>query len=296
MNKNIIVGVLVVAVVGVLGFKMLSGGSGAKSPGTTGRGTTTLTIDGSNTMVQLVDSWAAAYMKEHPDTKITVNGQGSGTGIAALIQGTIDICSASRAMKSEEIAQAQTKNFAPKEYTVARDGIAVIVNPANHLREITVEQLKKIFTGTSTDWKQIGGMTGKIEVLSRESNSGTSQFFQEHIMSKEDYVPSAKMMSSTQSIVQTVTDDKSAIGYVGLGYADAAAGKVTVLTVKKTASSPAIAPSEATVIDGSYPISRPLFLYTPGEATGEAKAFIDFCASPAGQAIVEKTGYVRVGK
>ncbi|HEY3376188.1 MAG TPA: phosphate ABC transporter substrate-binding protein [Armatimonadota bacterium] len=299
MKKNTFLMLAVVAVLAILVLKMTSSG-GQKSPGTPqGAASATkdmVTVVGSDTMVHLVSAWAEGYMKVHPGAGITVTGGGSGPGIRALIDGTTAICAASRPMDAKETADATKAGFTPKEYHVALDGISVIVNPGNALNEVTMEQLKKIFTGASNDWKQIGTGSGPIEVISRESSSGTYKFFQEHVMKKEDYAASAKMMPATASIIQTVGQDAGAIGYVGLGYAAGAKGSIKVLRVKKDAKSPAVTPSEATVKDGSYPVARPLFLYTRGEASGAAKAFIDYCLSPAGQQIVKDTGYVTVAK
>lgn len=253
-----------------------------------------ISIKGSDTMVQLVSSWAEAFMNKFPEADVSVTGGGSGTGIAALLNGTTDICSASRDMKEKEITDARAKGIEPTPNVVARDGIAVIVNPANPISELTQEQIAKIYTGAYTNWNQLGGPDQKIFVLSRESSSGTFVFFQEHVLKMKDYTVEARLMPATSAIVQSVSADKWAIGYVGLGYAVESKGKVKMLAVKADASSPAVVPSEATVISGIYSIARPLYLYTKGAPAGTVKAFVDFCLSPEGQKIAVETGYVPV--
>ena len=255
---------------------------------------TSITIKGSDTMVHLVSTWAEVFMKENPDIEISVTGGGSGTGIAALLNGTTDICAASRKIKDKEIKLANQKGIAAKEIVVARDGIAVIVNPANPITELTVEQIGKIFTGATPQWDKVGGQADSIEILSRESSSGTYVFFQKKVLNKKDYSQKAKLMPATSAIVQSVTSNKNAIGYVGLGYAVAAKGKIKVLAVKANDSSTAVIPSEQTVKTGEYEIARPLHLYTNGQTTGVVKKFIDFCLSSQGQKIVSETGYVAV--
>lgn len=253
-----------------------------------------VTIKGSDTMVHLVSTWAEDFMDSHEGTDISVTGGGSGTGIAAMLNGTTDICAASRQMKKQEIELAEQKKITPVRYVVARDGIAVVVNPKNPVSTLTIEQLGKIFTGAYTNWTQVGGPDKPIIVLSRESSSGTYVFFQEHVLGKKDYTTNARLMPATSAIIQAVGEDAWAIGYVGLGYAVEAGDKVKMLAVKADAEAPPVVPSEETVISGEYSIARPLQLYTNGEATGTIKEFIDFCLSPVGQKIVRETGYVPV--
>lgn len=255
---------------------------------------TFITVKGSDTMVHLVSTWAEVFMKENPGIEVSVTGGGSGTGIAALLNGTTDICAASRKIKDKETKLASQKGIFPKEIVVARDGIAVIVNPANPVAELTVEQIGKIFTGATQRWDQIGGQAESIEILSRESSSGTYVFFQEKVLNKKDYAQKAKLMPATSAIVQSVASNNNAIGYVGLGYAIAAKDKIKVLAVKTDDSSASVIPSEQTVKSGEYEIARPLQLYTNGDETGVVKTFIDFCLSSQGQKIVTQTGYVTV--
>lgn len=251
-----------------------------------------ITIKGSDTMVQLMSAWAEGFKKTNPGIDVSVTGGGSGTGIAALINGTTDICAASRPLQDKETDQAKQKNVTPKEYIVARDGLAVMVNKDNPVKELTMEQVKKIYTGVFKSWKEVGGPDQPITVLSRENSSGTYVFFQEHVMNKEDYTKDAKLMTATSTIVQTVNSDKWAIGYGGIAYA--LAGGVKIVDVKKDANAPAVTPSDKTVLDGTYPIARPLYLYFNGEPKDNMKAFLDYCLSDAGQKIVKEIGYITV--
>ena len=245
-------------------------------------------------MVHLASSWAETFMQQNPDIEVSITGGGSGTGIAALLNGTTDICAASRNIKDKELQLALQKNIHPHEITVAKDGIAVVVHPDNPVKELTLEQLSKIFTDKSLRWSGVGGADEEILVLSRESSSGTYVFFQEMVLKKQDYMQDAKLMPATSAIIQSISTDKLAIGYVGLGYALAAKDKVKIISVKADDNSPAVMPSDQTVKSGQYPISRPLFMYLNGEPQGTVKTFMDFCLSAAGQTVVTDTGYVAV--
>lgn len=252
----------------------------------------TVVVKGSDTMVNLSAAWAEAFMKEHAETMVSVTGGGSGVGIAALLGGTADICNSSRDIQPKEKKQAADNGINPVETNVALDGIAIVVNPANPMTEITSEQLMSIYTGKVSNWKEINGQDAKILILSRETSSGTYVFFQEHVLQRQDYSPSVRLMPATSAIIEAVASDKSAIGYVGLGYAVAAKDRVKLLPVKADAAAGAIAPTEESVRSGKYWISRPLHCYTNGKPKGQVKAFLDFCLSPAGQAIVREQGYV----
>ena len=248
----------------------------------------TITLKGSDTMVVLGQRWSEEYMKSHKDTTIQVQGGGSGTGISALINGTTDICEASRAMKDAEKKQVETRSTKPvSETVVARDGLSVYVNAANGIAELSMPQLKAIFTGKVTNWKEVGGADAKIIVYSRENSSGTYVFFKEHVLENADYTPRAQTLPGTAAVVNAVVKDKNAIGYGGAAYAKG----LKIVKVKKDDKAPAIEPSQATVRDGTYPLSRPLFFYTRHDVPAEGKAFIDWVLSPAGQGIVEKVGY-----
>jgi len=255
-----------------------------------------MTIKGSDTMVHLVSNWAEAFMKLHPKMNISVTGGGSGTGIAAMLNGTTDMCMASRKVKPREVKLAKQKGINFEEFVVARDGISVVVNPKNPVNVLTVDQIGAIYTGEYTNWKQVGGPDKKIVVLSRESSSGTYVFFQEHVLKKQDYTPRARLMPANAAIVQSVSDDAWTIGYVGLGYALEAKGKIKTLKVKAADSLAAVTPTEETVASGKYAIARPLQLYTNGAPAGLVKSFLEFTESAEGQRIVRKTGFVPVGK
>jgi phosphate transport system substrate-binding protein len=250
-----------------------------------------VTLKGSDTMVILGQRWAEEYMKAHKDTTIQVQGGGSGTGISALINGTTDICEASRAMKDAEKKQLEEKaGKPPTEIVVAKDGLSVYVNDTNNLAELSMPQLKAIFTGKVTNWKEIGGPDSKISVYSRENNSGTYVFFKEHVLENADYTARAQTLPGTAAVVNAVVKDKNAIGYGGAAYAKG----LKILKIKKDDKAVSIAPSEKTVKDGSYPLSRPLFFYTRQDVQGEGKAFIDWVLSAQGQGIAEKVGYFPV--
>jgi phosphate transport system substrate-binding protein len=206
-----------------------------------------ITIKGSDTMVHLMSTLAEAFMKKSPEIQVSVTGGGSGTGIAALINGTTDICASSRDMQQKEIDEAKGKNITPVEKTIAYDGIAIVVHPDNPIKDISMEQLKKIYTGAYTNWKELGGPDQPITVLSRESSSGTYVFFQEHVLSKENYAPTVKLMPATSAIVQSVSSDKWSIGYVGLGYTKDV--QVKIVGVKKYAAAPVVIHSNETVLD-----------------------------------------------
>jgi phosphate transport system substrate-binding protein len=256
-------------------------GSGGTSGG--GGGKSTVTVRGSDTMLQLAQAWAEDFGKSHPGIVINVNGGGSGTGIKALINHMADIANASRSIEEKEKESITKAGAEPKEFTVAQDALSVIVHPSNLVNELTMAQLKDIYTGKAANWKQVGGPDLKITLNSRDSSSGTYKFFQEHVMNKEPYADVAQLQPSTNGIVQNVSQDKGGIGYVGLGYVN---DKVKAIKVKKDAASPGVAANVEDVLNKTYPLSRPLFMYTAGEPTAGAKTFIDWVQGPDGQAIV----------
>ncbi|MCL4305232.1 phosphate ABC transporter substrate-binding protein [bacterium] len=251
---------------------------------------TSIDIKGSDTMVNLMSAMAEGYMKTHPGKQVAVTGGGSGTGIAALLNGTTDICASSREMLSKEIDLAKQKGLEPREFVIGMDGLAVFVHPSNPADSLSIEQIKQIFQGQITDWAQVGGKPGSIVVHSRESNSGTYVYFKEHVLGKGDFANSARLMTSTAALVQEISTNTGAIGYGGEAYGHDS--KVKMLHVRKDAESPAIFPTEETVRNKAYPIARPLFLYTNGEPSGVLQEFIEFCNGPSGQAIVREVGYV----
>jgi phosphate transport system substrate-binding protein len=253
----------------------------------------TVQAKGSDTIVHLVSAEAEAFMKVHPEIEIAVTGGGSGTGISALLNGTTDIANSSRAMSDSEKNKTKGRGFEAYENVIGQDGLSVIVNPANPIKTLTMEQVKQIYTGEVNNWKAFGGPDAKIGVISRDSSSGTFVFFQEHVLRKMDYSVKARRLPSTSAIVQTVSEDVNAVGYVGLGYLAEAQGKVKALPIALKAGTAPVIPSNATVIDGTYPIARPLFMYTRNQPAGHVKVFLDFVLGPEGQKIVEDMGFVR---
>lgn len=253
-----------------------------------------ISVKGSDTMVHLTSSWAEQFMSRYPDAQVSVTGGGSGTGIAGLLNGTTDICASSRELQDKERSLAVEKKIDLVEHAVARDGLAIIVHPSNPVTELSMNQIRKIFTGEYANWQDLGGPDLPVIVLSRESSSGTFVFFQEHVLNKADYTPKARLLAGTSALVQSVAADRGAITYVGLAFALEAKDSVKVLPVKSADDAPAVLPSDETVRAGSYPVARPLYLYTDGSSSPEVKAFVDFCLSEAGQKIVQETGYVSV--
>jgi len=248
----------------------------------------TVTVKGSDTMVILGQRWAEEFIKKHKETTVQVTGGGSGTGISALINGTTDVCEASRTMKDAEKEQLKAKtNQPPVEVVVAKDGLSVYVHESNPISELSMEQLKAIFTGKVQSWKELGGPDAKIIPYSRENSSGTYVFFKEHVLGNADYTPRAQAMPGTAAVVNAVAKDKGAIGYGGAAYAKG----IKILKIKKDAAAPGIAPSEATVHDGSYPLSRPLFFYLREQPKGEIKTFVDYVLSKDGQSLATQLGY-----
>lgn len=258
---------------------------------------TVIQNQGSDTLVNLALAWAEEYMVEHPTMRISVTGGGSGTGIAALINGTTDIANASRTMKDEELAAAEKNGISPLEFAVARDAIAVVVNPSNPVQGLTLQQLSDIYTHKITNWRDLGGKDGPIVLLSRESNSGTYVYFLENVIrlgEKSDamFSPETLLMPSSEGISTEVRQNPNAIGYDGLGYVTA---DQKVVPVARDAQSPYVMPSVATVNDDTYPISRALFMYTAGEPAGPLKAYLDWILGD-GQTLVSTLGFVPLAK
>jgi phosphate transport system substrate-binding protein len=253
---------------------------------------------GSDTLVNLALAWAETYMDSHPDVSISVTGGGTGTGIAAMLNGTVDIANASRAIKDEELASAEGQQLSPVEFTVANDAIAVIVNPSNPVNELTLQQISDMYTGKITNWQQVGGEDRPIVLLSRESNSGTYTYFLEHVVRMGDskskllFSPDTLLMPSSEGIGSEVRQNPNAIGYDGLGYVTP---DMKAVAVAKKEGQPFILPSQETVISGTYPVSRPLFMYTPVEPIGAIKDYLDWILSD-GQALVTELGFVPIQK
>ena len=237
-------------------------------------------------------------MKSHPKVNIAVSGPGSGAGIAALINGTTDICQASRTIKQQEVDQAKANGVEPYEIQVATDALSVVVNPSNPISGLTITQLSAIYTNQITNWKEVGGNDAPIVAIARDTNSGTHVFFKEHVvqmlgLSSEDksleYGTKVLLLPSTEEGVSEVAKNPNAIFYPGLGYLTS---EVKPLAIKKTADSTGVLPSIETALDGTYPVARPLLYYTNGVPTGTIKLFIDYCLSPEGQGKVTEVGYV----
>ncbi len=264
-----------------------------------GKDKNSIQIKGSDTMVNLGQAWAEKYMEKNPGDFVAVTGGGSGTGLSSLISGTCDIAMSSRNIKDKEIALAKQKGINPFEIKVALDGLAVVVNPANPVSKLTLDQLSGIFTGKISNWREVGGSDQKIVVLSREVNSGTHVYFKEHVLrkldpnSKEEFAPGALLLSSSQAIADEVAGNSSAIGYYGMGYISS---KQKHIDVAKDEKSEYINPTIENVISGKYPISRPLFLYTNGQPRGLIKKFVDYTLSKEGQEIVVKIDFVPITK
>ncbi len=250
-----------------------------------------VTVKGSDTMVILVQRLAEEYMLKNRGKIVQVTGGGTGTGIAGLINKVTDIANASRPLTDKEreaIKKAWGKD--PKEIRIALDGITIYVNPSNPLKEISLRQLKGIYTGKIKSWKELGWEDKPIIVYTRENNSGTYVFFKEHVLNNEDYTSKAQSLPGTGGIVNAVSKEKYSIGYGGIAYSKG----VKILAVKADDRSKAYLPTEANIKKGLYPISRFLYMYTCIYDDPEVKSFIDFVLSPEGQKIVSQVGYFPV--
>jgi phosphate transport system substrate-binding protein len=252
---------------------------------------------GSDTLVNLALAWAEEYQQINPNVQVSVTGGGSGTGFAALINGTISIANASRQIKPEEIEAAKENGFEPIEFIVADDAIAVIVNPENPVDNLSLEQVSKIYKGEVTNWSEVGGEDRPIVKLSRETNSGTHVYFLETVIrlgDKEDssiFSADTLLLPSSEGIIVEVRDNPNAIGYDGLGYVTE---DVKMVALSQGANDEYILPSAATVISGEYPISRHLFMYTHGEPKGAELAYLEWILSYDAQEIITELGFVPV--
>jgi len=280
--------------IGLLGLSVGCRGSSSSPDAESGGALHAIENKGSDTLVNLALAWAEEYIALRPDIRISVTGGGSGTGIAAMINGTVDIANASRAMKAEEIDAAKANGITPVEFVVARDAIAVVVNPANPVNELTIQQISDMYTAKITNWSQVGGPDRPIVLLSRESNSGTYVYFLENVVRMGDkesellFSPDTLLMPSSEGISTEIRQNPNAIGYDGLGYVTP---DQKVIAVARDADGPHVLPSVAAVNDGSYPISRPLYMYTAGEPEGEIKTYVEWILSD-GQALVSVLGFV----
>lgn len=259
----------------------------------------TIVNKGSDTLVNLALAWAEKYQQEYPNVEISVTGGGSGTGIAALINKTVDIANASRQIKTEEIQQAKTNGVDPVEFVVAKDAIAIIVNPENPVKQLTIQQLSDIYSGKINNWKDVGGDNRIIVRLSRETNSGTHVFFLENVIrfgdpkNKTLFSTDTLLLPSSEGITAETRDNPNTIGYDGLGYVTP---DVKVVAVGKTTNGPFILPSADSVNNGQYPIARDLYMYTNGQPGGDIAKYLNWIMGSEAQAIVTQLGFVPIVK
>jgi phosphate transport system substrate-binding protein len=267
--------------------------------GTSAKKQTTIQVKGSDTMVNVAQAWAEAYKKVEPSIEIEVSGGGSGVGIAALTKGAIDIANASRNMKAEEIEEAERNTGKkPKEFIVGFDALAVFVHKDNPIDSVSIDDLDRIYdeNGTVSRWSQLGitipgTRHDKIVRVSRQSSSGTYEFFREVVLHKHDFRLGSCDMNGSKEVTELVATTKTAIGYSGMGYVTP---HIKMLKIKKSPGEPAYAPTVENTLNHAYPLGRSLLMYTPGEPAGAVKAFIDWILSDAGQMIVQQTGFVPV--
>ncbi|MEE2614891.1 MAG: phosphate ABC transporter substrate-binding protein [Verrucomicrobiota bacterium] len=275
-------------------------GCGKRDGGGSGE-STNIQNKGSDTMLQLAQAWSELYAKENPDVRVAVSGGGSGTGIAGLINGVVDIANCSRAIKAGEMEKVKAEHgVEAKQYIMGLDCLAVYVHKDNPLNEITIDQLGQIFgeNGAITKWSQLGievpGGKDEIVRLSRQSNSGTYVYFKETVIPEgKSFKPGSLDMHGSKEVVELTEKTPAAIGYSGMGYAT---DEVKMLLVAKKDGAKAFAPNNENALSGDYPIARPLFMYTLGDPKPHVKAYLDWCLSPAGQKVVGATGYVPAPK
>lgn len=246
-------------------------------------------IKGSDTCLPLTQKEAEVFMKKSSGSSIMVTGGGSGVGFAALQNGNTDIAQASRSMKMDEKMKLTDAGKKFIETIIAYDALAVIVNPSNKVSQLTRQQMESIYTGKITNWKEVGGDDMPIVLYSRESSSGTFEFFKEHVLNKKNFATTALLMPATGAIVQSVSQTKGAIGYIGLAYLEPT---VKALKVSYDNGVTFIAPSMENAINKSYPITRPLYYYYLNTTEKSIKPYLDFVLSPEGQKIVKEVGYV----
>jgi phosphate transport system substrate-binding protein len=259
-----------------------------------GAGAATITIKGSDTMAILSQRWVEVYSKSHPGVAIQITGGGSGTGIAALLNGTTDIANESRPLRPEEIA-AFFKKFKvrPHIYRICLDGVCIFVNPKNQVTQLSLRQLEAIFTGKTTNWKAVSGPDAPISLYGRDSSSGTYDIFKEEVLSKHDFAAATKTLPGTAAVVEAIKGDPNGIGYGGVAYGHS----VKLLSISKGQGDGALAPTEENVIEGRYPLSRILLNYVnPSADKGAVADFINWCISDAGQEVVKEVGYYPLPK
>lgn len=252
---------------------------------------TTITIKGSDTMVQLTQRWAEKYMKEEAGVNIQVTGGGSGTGISALINGTTDICTASRPMKdAEKLKLRERYGLTGIEVRTAKDGLTIYLNEANNVKELSFAQIKGIYTGKIKNWKDVGGNDADIILYGRENSSGTYAFLKEIVLNNEDYTNSMQALPGTAAVVNAVKRDPNGVGFGGAGYAKG----VKETAVRKGDGDPAYLPHKESIASGEYPITRFLYFYLREKPSGDTKEFIKWVLGSEGQEVVEKEGFFPV--
>jgi phosphate transport system substrate-binding protein len=282
----------------IVGVLALAAGCGRASPGT-GSESPQAYIEnrGSDTIVNLALAWAERYQGVHPEVRISVSGGGSGVGITALINGTVDIANASRQIKPEEAQQAEAHGIQPVEYVIARDAIAVIVHPDNPVSQLTLQQLSDMYSGRISNWREVGGDDRPIVRLSRETNSGTHVYFLETVLRLGEadndtlFSTDTLLLPSSEGIVYEVRQNPNAIGYDGLGYVPP---DLKMIAIARRPGEAFVLPSVATVNDQSYPIARELYMYSAGQPTGAAESYLAWILSDEAQAIVADLGFVPV--
>jgi phosphate transport system substrate-binding protein len=242
-----------------------------------------IVIKGSTTVLPVAQAALEAYMKSHPGVNISLSGGGSGEGIKALMDKSTDIATSSREIKDNETAQAKAKGVNPVVHIVAIDAIVPIVNPKNKVKDLTIDQLSQIYQGKIRNWKEVGGEDLQIVVVSRDSSSGTFESWAHLVLNGAKVTPKAQLQASSGAIVQTISKNRYAIGYIGIGYLNTSIKALTVGGIQATAE---------TAVSKQYPIARPLYMYTNGEPQGETAGYIKFVLSPAGQKLVAKEGFV----
>jgi len=254
--------------------------------------TDVVAISGSTTVLPLVQSIVEKYyLEENKDVGISVKGGGSGTGISELVDKNCDIAMSSRAIKPQEIENANAKGAVPKEYILAYDGITVIVHPSNPVDSLTLGQLQKIYAGEITNWKEVGGKDAAIAVISRDSASGTQEYFKEIVMKDKEFRSDMITQSATGAVIQEAAQNEKAIGFIGTAYQSSSAKKIGI-----NVDGTVVYPTEENILNGKYPISRALYLYTQDNPSQNVQDFMDYVLGPKGQQIVKDMGYVPILK
>lgn len=254
-----------------------------------------VSVEGSDTMGDLLKVWSQEFMKNNPDVPVSINIGDTSQGIAALIARTTDLASASRDLTDEEVVLAHKHKVRLRKVPVARDSVAVIVNADNPVNDMTLAELKAVFTGEISNWSKVGGNDEKIDVLARETGSGTSKFFISHVLKRSTIAKSATTVPSIETMMETIANNKNAIGYAGMEALGEKPGKIKSLKLQLITDGTAVGATAASAI-GGYPLSRPLFMFMDHDAKPSAQKFIDFCLSEEGQKLVEKAGYASIDR